>query len=519
MSIVITPKIEMESTALLTDEAGNFLTDEAGNFLTAKGWGDVTGDVVISQSPTWTRGNSGRGVEDRVANIGSFTFVLNNSISNSAGTAGRYSPDHASVEAYFGLDAAVRLTLTEGATVHEEWQGKISTIVPMPGIYGERKTLITAEDWMANAYRDRVRGITVQTGKRDDEILDTLLALASRPPAVTDFSTGDDAYAYALHDENSITSTLARVFQKLTMSGLGRIFFTGYETLVYRSRSDLLLTGTPAATLSDTMSDLRVTRSKDQRVREVLVTTYPVQIDASAVVLWAAQREIQLTAGETVEFDISFRDPSGRATRVASTLLTTPVVNTDYKFSSTSGSGTDLNASLGITVTLKADIATVRLVNNAGVTGYLWFHQQRGIGVYLYEPVTAYGDTGQLDGETLTVDMVYQDDPLVGADISALLTYWFVADQSDVESVTFWANRTQDLTDAAFLPCGSLVTIIETQTGINNNFIINGTTKTLMSGNLLQVTWNLIPANQISGVCRLDVVGLAELDSTAILGA
>ena len=178
-----------------------------------------------------------------------------------------------------------------------------------------------------------------------------------------------------------------------------------------------------------------------------------------------------------------------------------------------------MNGDLDITVTLGADIATVALTNNSASTGYLWFHQQRGLGAYLYEPVTVYSETGQPDGETLTVDMIYQDDQYIGLDISTLLTYWYVMDQTDVESVTFIANRNQDLMDAAFVEPGGLVTISETQSGVSNNYIVNGTTKNYKAGDILEVTWFLTPANQISDVCRLDVVGLAELDSTAILGA
>ena len=63
------------------------------------------------------------------------------------------------------------------------------------------------------------------------------------------------------------------------------------------------------------------------------------------------------------------------------------------------------------------------------------------------------------------------------------------------------------------------MTIYETQTGIASSFIVNGISKTLLAGKYIQVTWYLTYANQVSGVCKLDVVGLAELDSTAVLGA
>jgi len=511
--------IEMELRVPLTDESGNILTDESGNILTAQGFTDVSADVLTAGDVVWTRGNNGRTIFDRVANIGTMRFTLNNSEANSAQTAGYYSPDHASVATAFNLNTRVRLTITENAVTHEEWYGTINRIQPDSNQHGKKRTVVSCEDWMANAYRDKILGITVQTNKRDDQIITTLLTLASNQPLATSLATGDDTYAYALHDENSLTSTLGRVFQKLAMSGLGKIYLTGYETLTYRTRSSILLSGTPAATLSDTMTGIRVTRDKSQRVKEIFVTTYPAQLDTSAAVLWESQRERSLAAGASVEFDVSLRDPSGRATRIAASALTTPVADTDYKFSSISGSGNDLNADLGITATLKADVVTMNLTNNDAGTGYLWFHQQRGTGVYLYEPITVSDVTGQADGETLDIDMVYQDDPAVGDDVLGLVTLWNTYDQSDVEAVTFIANTNQTLMTAAFLNLNQLVTIEETQTGISDNFLINGWSKTLRNGTIIQPTWYLARANQLTDVCYLDVVGAAELDSTAYLGA
>ena len=512
--------IEMLMQVPLVDGSGNILVDGSGNILTGSGWMDVSANVLTDGDITWSRGNTGRTVFDRVANIGSMRFTLNNSEYNSALLAGYYSPDHLNVSADFNLSTEVRLTITENSVVHQEWQGTISRIQPEANQNGKKRTVITAEDWMAHAYRDKIRGITVQTNKRDDQILTTLLALASIQPFGTDFSTGDDTYTYSLHDENSLTSTLARVFQKLAMSGLGKIFLTGYGTLTYRSRSGLILSGTPAATLDDTMSDIRVYRDKSQRVQDVIVSTYPVQLDTTPAVLWASQREITIPASDSVTFDISLRDPSGRATRVSATAITAAVANTDYKMSSVSGSGTDMNANFSAAYDLKADVVTVTLANShASNTGYVWFYQVRGTGVYLYEPRTVSDVTGQPDGETLDVDMVYQDDPAVGDDILGLLVLWNIGDQTQVESVAFIDNTNQTLMSAAFLDCNELVSIAETQTGINSNYLINGWTKTLSKGTIITPTWYLASANQLTGVCFLDVVGLAELDSTAYLGA
>ena len=516
---MITPEItiSMNFGNALLDAEGNAILDALDAEILDSGFATVAADVLAGV--TWKVGNSGRTVFDRVPDIGTASFKLKNSTANSAGTAGFYSPDHASVGRYFGLDTVVRIAITEGVTTHQEFEGRISRISPTAGSYRERATMVYCEDFMADAARDSVRGITVQTNKRDDELLTSLLALASHAPVATDFSIGDDTYTYAFHDENSDKSSLMRIFQKLMMSGMGKLFIKNYNTLVYRSRSDMLLAGTPEAVLTGTMNNLTVTRDKKQRVKEIVVTTFPAQIDSTPAVLWASQREISIPAGQSITFDVALRDPSGRATRVAATSLEAAVANTDFKMSSVSGSGTDLNANFSAVYQLKADVVTVTLSNSSASLGHVWFYQIRGLGIYLYEPLSNTGLTGQPDGEILHVEMVYQDDNNVGEDIANLLLYWYVLDQSDVEDVTFTANSTQELMDAACLPCGSLVTITEDQTGISSNFFINGIQKNYQPGKILRVTWNLVPANQISGVCRLDVTGLAELDSTAYLGA
>lgn len=515
---MIIPKIEMELLASLVNEDGYFLINQDGDNLAANGWQEMTHDVIAG-SLSWSRGNSGRSIFDRVANIGTLSFALNNSGQNESGILGYYSPDNPNHAPRFGLDTRVRLSLYDGAMWHEEWQGRISSISPAAGRYRERRTEIICEDWMANAYRDIIRGVTVQQNKRDDEILTTLLSLASIPPAQVNFDVGDDIYSYALHDENSLSSTIARIMQKLAMSGLGRITMTGYDTLKYISRSALLTSGTPAASLSDNdLHEIGVSRTKSQRVREVIVTTYPVEIDAAPAVLWEAQREIQIAAGETIEFDISLRDPSGRATRVAAISIIPPAADTDYKFSSTTGSGNDLNGSLSISAELKADIVVVRLTNNAAITGYLWHHQQRGYGAYLYEPVSVRAETGMRDGDVLEIDMIYQDDQYVGKDMADLLRTWYSVDQSDIESVVFF-SRDARLTSAALLQCGEYVTVAETITGINAGYIINGYNKELLPNGIIKATWYLVPANQLENVWVLGLVGASELDATTYLTA
>ena len=203
---------------------------------------------------------------------------------------------------------------------------------------------------------------------------------------------------------------------------------------------------------------------------------YPVQVDATATtVLTTLIREISLAAGESSTVDFRYRDPSNQATRVSGLEMVTPVVNTDYKFSSVSGSGTDLNASLIVTVTFGANTARVTFTNSAAVTGYLWFFQLRGKGVYLYDPVTKIAETaGATSGDVLRLDMYYQGDQNVAEDLAEVLLGWYGATETEVRAVEFVANTDQTMLNMAIeVQVGDAVTVQETQSGISSAYFVN----------------------------------------------
>lgn len=517
-----TLRVDMNLGEPILDAEEVELLDAKGEELYDNGYIDITDDVRASVPVSYKRGTFDTSIFGRVADIGTCTFMLDNSAGNSAGIEGYYSPDNANnVRNSFGLDTLVRLTLIEDdLTEHPEWQGRISTITPEPGLYGNRGVMVTAEDWMGHAARARIKGITVQQDKTVDEIIPVILALSSVQPGATSLSAGDDTFAFSLHDENSTTSSIMRIFQKLAMSEFGKIYLKDYETLTYLNRGDLILATTPAATLSDTMNGLTVTRSKDSRVYEINIATHPVEVDTTNVVLWKGNKEIEIAASTTIEIWVELRDPNGRSVRVASNYLLDAVAGTDYKFSSVSESQSgDKNGDLSVGYDLFADTVKVTLENTSVGTGYLSPFQIRGKGIYLYDAQIITASTGQPDGDTLNIDMVYQDDIYVGDDILTILTSWFITDQSDVKSVSFIANKSDALLAAAFLYPNQVVTIAETLTGINSNFFIQGIRKDITNGGkIVNVTWDLSPAKQVAAVCILDLVGYAELDSTAILG-
>ena len=74
------------------------------------GWTDISDDVLPPVHGTY--GILGNGPTDRVAGTGTMTFTLNNSVSNSGGLAGYYSPGHTNCLSGFEAGIGVRLGVT-----------------------------------------------------------------------------------------------------------------------------------------------------------------------------------------------------------------------------------------------------------------------------------------------------------------------------------------------------------------------------------------------------------------------
>ena len=92
------------------------------------GWVDVTSDIRLLPSISYSRGNPNNDVESRVADEGVLTIAFDNSISNSAGLAGYYSPDNANCRDCFAQNEPIRIRYNYSGTDYYDWRGTISTI-------------------------------------------------------------------------------------------------------------------------------------------------------------------------------------------------------------------------------------------------------------------------------------------------------------------------------------------------------------------------------------------------------
>ena len=526
-------------------------------------WTDVSGDIIAPM--TINGGIMDNSPLSRVAGTGKFILNLNNSISNSAGLAGYYSPGHTNCRSGFAAGLQVRLRITYDNVTYIKFQGRIPPqgIRVLPGTKKERITIVSVHDWMEQAASHKMDLPTYVTTKKANEVIELILANMPITPESTSLATGQETFAHNFDTVKSETTALAE-FQKLALSEFGYIYLkhsrTSGEILTFDARTtrglitDLqqipvhsdeagrlltedggyLLTEDGGKIILDEIQEASFTNEMDGLVtshgknlyNHITARTYPRDIDAAATtVLFDLKYALLIAAGETKTIRGKFRDPDSKATQVAGIDMVTPVATTDYTANTASdGTGSDMTASLSVTTTYGVSEVDFVLENTHGSTTlYVTKLQCRGKGIYIYDSVTseakdttsknAYGDY------PLTLNMKYQDNPLVGEDFSAAQLLIYKDPHDTVETVSFNANRSKK-NMFAFLAIepGMRVHIEETQTGTISDFIVNGTAAEILTNGIINYSWYLTPFSSGFNFWYLGTVGQSELGETTWLG-
>lgn len=509
------------------------------------GWTDISFDVLSPLSIGY--GIRGAGATDRTASSGSCNLIMDNSTSNSAGLLGYYSSGSQNARGGWTIGIRVRVSLQDPAdsTWYVRFIGSIVSIEPVAGRYGPRRVSVVVTDWMDEAARARLSGVETQINKRSDEIVSTLIANVSRAPEAQSIGTGLDTYAYALdtaRDGGPILQELARVVN----SELGFLYQRGNGTVVYEPRNSRVSTSS-AYSFDNTMSGLQYSSSRDALLSEVRATISPRTVDAAAVVLYSLTTATQIQAGQTVEIEGGYSDPSNRAVRVGGTSMVTPVATTDYTANSQAdGLGTDYTASLTVTATYSSNAASYSLTNTAGVAIYVTKLQARGIGIYEYQPITAtatdatiatsYGDS------VIELSMPYQADFRVGSDAAQYLLglygttevgVWYLGTvgaselgqhtqlsyevQRSVGSVLLLPKTAALQTQILVRDIGDRIAISETVTGLDaSNYYIQAVDLSIAGPGIVSATWLLSPADS-TAYWRLGTTNFSELGTNTYL--
>jgi hypothetical protein len=492
-------------------------------------WTDVTEDAMVQNDIVMLAGVLSSLPTERMAGIGTLGFYLNNSEGNAAGLLGYYMPGHANALSGFELGIDVRLRFQSSSTWYYKYVGKLRKLTPKTGSQRERYVDCEAADFIDEMSIHKMDLLAVQTDRRSDLLFGDVIGNMADAPPGANYIAGQEVFAYGADGLKDEKSTALAAAKRIVMSEFGYGYVAGDTkrggVLTYEDRHTRVKNQTVIATISNVMSEMEVERSNKNIFNKVRAVSYPREVGVSNEVLYTLQRVISINANNTETFIGRYKDPSNRDSRISGNTMVTPVVDTDYKFGSSEGGGSnDMNADLGVTVTFGANSAKIVLANNGSSVGYVNLFQLRGLAIRTYEAATALAeDSNSQDNygvRDLPIVLQYQDNPLVAQDWADSILSGWKDPITLVKSVTFWANRSDALLAAALsVEIGNRVTLTESVSAISSaDYVVNGIQLWLKgkSKNLM-VKWYLAPAST-EAYWLLGTTGASELGQTTALG-
>jgi hypothetical protein len=432
-------------------------------------------------------------------------------------STGYYSPGHPNCRPGFDDGALFRLQTSDGFAQKYYLRSKVNSVSVTPGKHASRQVRVTCSDYFDDLTQNPMAQIPMQTTKRIDQAIATVLAAMSIQPKHTSFATGLETYSKTLFGLNDGRTNSITALQQLCQTDKSYLFLAGDtdegETLTWQTRltrtADITNGGLwPAGVVfNNNMFDLQVIRDTNRVMNHIITIAHPTKADAAAVILATLQHEITLANGTNPAFVMSFVDPSGAGRRADMVYGSQPggwpVADTDYKASSIAGDGgNDKNGVVTFTVTWGSNSASVVPVVTGGATVYLNKLTIRGIGVYDYDPIQSINqDTtskATFNNRPFTYDAPYADLSSFTNALGAALLIERKAAGNFLKSLSFYAHDPNNPTFASFgshLDIGMCIQVNEDVSGVSGLYYIQGMRRELMADNKMKVTLtNLEPA-------------------------
>lgn len=463
--------------------------------------GDVRDQVPIVAS----YGIQGSTPNDRIASTGELDFALDNSVSNSAGVQSYYSPLSSSKRSGYDFNVPVRFTLTHGATSGVKFRGKLSEIMPTPGVDADLLVPCKALDWFDEAATLDLPDLPVQLNKRGDEIVTSILdgLAAVDQPVARDIETSLETFAVAL--DGGATGSRPRVRETLNqvcLSDAGYCYLLGDGTIRFENRHHRALNTTVEITLDGSVlasGGIIVPGSRDDIYSLVQIFVKPTAVDAAATtVVFSLENTTTLVQpGVTLGTIFGpYRDPSNRDI-IGGIETVDPAATTDYTMNSAQdGSGSDLTASFTVTASRTGRGVRFTVTNTGAVAGYITKLQLRGKAVYRYDAMVEVAVAGAYGTRALQVVMPFQNNVNMAEDWASFLANILSTPFAHVRSVTFCASKSTALMAAAILrEPGDRIAISEIVTAVDAPFTINSVRLECQPGGIVWCTWGLEPAS------------------------
>lgn len=427
------------------------------------------------------------------------------------------------------------------------YTGKILSIAPTPGVYGDKAvTLTCGEPELARAeYTPRLQtSVTVNAALR---------AL---------FDSGAAAYPYArsfwllgvgvlgtdtiLFDSSGFIafdtarSSLAYVGDQFGREGAmfagdfirqivaaeagGRFFYDARATkYVFHNRSRDILNQTVFATLTADDLESADYRYGDDVLNHVTLHYQPRRAGTPLSVLWSFDNvPLRLAPGQERRIAARYTDPESPGAQVGGQNMLMPVAGVDYTANTrANGSGQDASRCLVLSTIFNAASAELTLTNTAPFEIFITLLRARGT------PLIAYDDQFVAAANIESIrDADYRRRVIdAGAmssdeDAAEYARYFVTRFQSAIgrfASVTFIASKTPArMSNALAATIGSRVRVTESASEHDSDYILVGERHEIVGGHTHTVTWILKPVSRET-FWVLGVTGKSELGTTSNL--
>ena len=516
-------------------------TSEVGTMIVGGTLQNISGDTRGFQDIQLDYGIKGTGPLDRIAGTGTLTFGLNNSASNAAGEAGSYSPGHTNAISGWDLGCEIQLKIAYDGTDYYKFSGTLISIEPDAGQYRRQGVVCQAVDYIDDCARAKVRNVTIQSNKRADQLIDTLVTSSiSKQPNATSYAEGQSTFVTSLDNLLDAETTVIQALNDCVVSELGYLYVKGDTTqggtLTFEDRHARPKKGAASATFNNTMGTLSVGRSRSDLINRVYVVVHPRTTDASNTVLFeltSTATTPSVPSSNTITLNCPFRESSINAYRVAASSLVTPVSGTDWVANS-AADGTGSNLTSDVTVAIEnqaANSAELTITNaNTTTTAYLTTLQLRGTAVRdVTETVMSAQDTGssfsygEIDSR---IDMKYESNAgEFGNEIAKWILNVYKDPRYVIKEFGLQSNKSAYLmTHSLAREPGDKITLSEAMTGITASsgaaevgYFINGVSMTITIPGTIKTSWILAPATS-QAAWILNQVGASEMGISTNLG-
>lgn len=468
------------------------------DFYIGAAWVNVTQDVLFPiKLDVGIRGGK---ITDRVARPGTLQFKLENSALNENGLLGYWTPGHTNAPADWTETARVRMRFywrEAGGAWRIRMRGLVTGIKPALGELGERTVDVTCKDYMHDLQAfTKADSLALLTNTTSDVGYAAIIAAMELPVlGGTNIDTGVSTIPALFHKQSGRPSGYSEVV-KIAQSEFEYVWVNGNGQFNVQNRTHRLDDTSIKFTIDNTMLECDMDYDVSAVPDKFVMNCYPMEISNTDQDVVASLANVQtIRAGETVTFDLKYKDANGGGGIGAMDVTTSPDTSS-YDFGThPDGNDNSLNANLSITVTPAGTACSVSATNNGSGLAYLTRLEVLGRAIQTYDKITKEADvsTAYTTDEIVTVDLLYGQtaEYAEGAAGMAADVYGKVYPKS-VTIIAGHGVSVPAVTTSGII--GNRIRVISDVQNVDHEMFINGISATITDRNDVRVKYILGPA-------------------------